>query len=158
MAVNCSTGFRSRILGPSAFESIFLNGCIEVRTGPQPAAGANAPATGTLIERIPNNGGGWNAGASPNGLRFGRSGVYARNDPAQTWRLTGLATGVAGWFRLVGNAPDDGGLSTVLPRIDGACGPLEGAGDYQLRLPNLSINPSTTTAIASWWLVLPPIE
>lgn len=33
MAVNCSTGFRARIMGPSSFESIFNYGCIEVRTG-----------------------------------------------------------------------------------------------------------------------------
>lgn len=158
MAVNCSTGFRARILGPSSFESIFLNGCIEVRTGAQPVAGANAPPTGTLVGRITNNGGAWSPGAATNGLRFARSGVYGGNDPGQNWRLAGLGTGTAGWFRLLANPVDDGSLSTVLPRIDGAIGPLVGAGDYQMRLPTLSITPSTAITIVSWWFLLPPIE
>ena len=156
MAVNCSTGFRSKILGPTSFESIFNGGCIEIRSGPQPIS-ADAAATGELLGRITLNGDGWTAGSPDNGLLFVRSGIYAGNDPAQEWVLTGLMSGQAGWFRLVANGPDDGGVSSSLPRIDGAAGPLDVPGDYQMRLPSLSITESTMVVIPSWWFLLPPI-
>lgn len=156
MAVNCSTGFRARIMGPSSFESIFNYGSIEIRTGSQPPS-ADAPATGLLVARITAGGGEWSAGSNANGLRFTRDGHVARNDASQDWRLAGIAAGTAGWFRLVANAPDDGLHSLTLPRIDGAIGPLEGAGDFQMRLPTLSLTPSTAVAIPSWWFLLPPL-
>lgn len=156
MAVNCSTGFRSRILGPVSFESIFNGGCIEVRSGAQPAS-ADEAATGDLLARVTNNGGAWTPGSLTNGLRFVRNGIYAGNDLAQDWRLVGLAAGTAGWFRLVANAPDDGSLSVNAPRIDGAVGPLDLPGDYQMRLPSTTITPSAMTTIPSWWFLLPPL-
>ncbi len=39
---------------------------------------------------------------------------------AEIWQLTGLDAGVAGWFRLMGNATDSLALSTTLPRFDGS--------------------------------------
>lgn len=156
MAVNCSTGFRSRILGPSSFESIFNYGCIEIRTGPQPAS-ADEAATGSLIGRITADGGAWVAGNTANGLRFVRNAHVARNDPSQNWILSGLDEGTPGWFRLVGNAADDGGFSVSLPRVDGAIGLAEATGEFQMRLPVSLITPSTTVVISSWWFLLPPL-
>lgn len=156
MAVNCSTGFRSRILGPSSFESIFNYGCIEVRTGAQPAS-ADLPPTGTLVGRITVGGGAWSAGSNTNGLRFVRTGVSVQNDLAQAWRLAGVATGTAGWFRLRGNSPDGGDLSTTHCRVDGAIGLRDTVGDFQLYLPTLAMSASTAIAIPSWWFNFPPL-
>lgn len=156
MAVNCSSGFRSRILGPASFDAIFQNGAIEVRSGPQPDS-ADAPATGALLGRITNTGGAWTSGSPTNGLRFTRAGIYVTNDPSQTWVLSGLANGEAGWFRLVANATDPGDASATHPRIDGAIGPLDVAGDYQIQLPTTTLSASTAIMIPSWWFVLPPL-
>lgn len=62
--------------------------------------------------------------AAANGLQFGDpvAGVVAK--PAnKVWGFTGIAPGVAGWFRLRASAADGGALLTAapwLPRIDGA--------------------------------------
>lgn len=156
MTVNTSTGFEVRNLGPEAFDQIFRYGCIEVRTGPQPAS-ADAPATGTLIARITRDGGAWVEGAPDNGLEFVRSGRYASKPGDHVWRLKGIATGVAGWFRLRGNAADAGGASLDLPRIDGLINTVDFAGDAQLFLTTLNLTASSDLAINNWWYARPPL-
>ena len=157
MAVNTSTGFEASILGPSAFEAIFRSGSIEIRTGPQPE-NADMPATGILLGRITLDGNAWQAGASANGLSFVRTGRYVYKDAAQRWVLRGLATGIAGWFRLVGNVPDAGDVSFDAPRIDGAIGlDDDSPGDFQMRLPTLAITPDTSIEIGEWWYAIPPL-
>lgn len=156
MAVNVSTGFAAAILGPTSFDNLFKDGVIEVRTGVQPV-NADAAPTGIVIGYITKDGGAFSHGVPTNGLRFGRSARYAFKDPAQTWRLKGVATGVAGWFRLLRNAPDGGADSGTAPRIDGAVGLTGVVADTQLFLDTLSITPSTNVEIPSWWFAIPPI-
>lgn len=158
MAVNVSTGYASRILSGvgDTFASIFQDGCIEVRTGPQPAD-ANAAITGSLIARITRDGVAWTAGAPDGGLRFTAADRFVSKNPAHVWKLMGLGTGTAGWFRLIANPYDDGAASLILPRIDGAVG-LVGGGDVQLILPSLSITPSTEITIESWVYGIPPLD
>jgi hypothetical protein len=156
MALNCSTGFRDRILGPSSFESIFHRGCIEVRNGPQPAS-ADAPASGVLLGRITAGGGPWAHGGGTNGLLFVKTGAIVVNDPLQEWRLTGEVTGTARWFRLVANPFDPGGQSITHPRIDGAIGLLDAVGDYQMLLPLVTISATTSIVIPSFLFALPPL-
>ena len=146
MAVNCSTGFRQRIIGPHSFESIFDGSTIDVYDGPQPET-ANLPPTGTLVGRITHSG----------GLRFSRSGIYVTSYPGQAWVLNGLAAGVAGWCRLR-TSGDDNSDSTTLPRIDGAVGLIDTIGDYQLRLPDVAMSASANLPITAWWWLLPPFE
>ncbi|WP_440579836.1 hypothetical protein [Stenotrophomonas muris] len=157
MAVNTSTGFEASILGPSAFEGIFRAGCIEIRTGPQPDT-ADMPATGALLARITVDGGIWRPGVSAYGLGFVRNGRYVYKDAAQRWVLRGLAAGTAGWFRLVGNAPDAGAVSFESPRIDGAIGlDDDSPGDFQMRLPTLAMATDTSIEIGEWWFAIPPL-
>ncbi|HGM6931339.1 TPA: hypothetical protein ACKQDF_000804 [Stenotrophomonas maltophilia] len=157
MAVNTSTGFESLILGPLAFEAIFRAASIEIRSGPQPET-ADMPASGTLLARITADGGVWQAGSADNGLRFVRNARYVYKDPAQRWVLRGLAAGAAGWFRLLGNAPDGGGLSFDTPRIDGAIGlDDDSLGDFQMRLPTLALTADTSIEFGEWWLATPPL-
>lgn len=156
MSVNVSTGFRARLLGPSSFESIFNGGCIEIRSGTQPEH-ANMAPTGTLLGRITHNGALWTEGSSVNGLTFLRQGHRITNNPAQSWILDGLANGTARWFRLRG-VSDPGTLSTIAARIDGAMGLPEEVGDYQMRLPALTISGTSAIPITSWWFVFPPLD
>lgn len=146
MATLCSTGFRRLILGPASFESIFNGGTIEIYAGAQPAS-ADAFA-GVVLAEI----------TAPGGLRFQRNDHYAFNEAGQPWTLNGVANGTAGWGRLLPASPDDGSVSTVLPRIDFAIGPDDDSpGDFQMRLPTVSIAPGTTITVASWWFLLPPL-
>lgn len=154
MAVRVSTGYANAILGATSFASLFHNGCIEIRSGAQPAS-ADMTATGTLLARITRDGDPWTAGGSSGGLQFVRDGRYVRKEPAHLWMITGLDSGTAGWFRLVGNAPDSG-FSTILPRIDGTVG-LSGGGDVQMFLPNLSITSATLVPQDAWWYAIPPL-
>lgn len=157
MAVNTSTGFEAASLGPSAFEQIFRYGCIEVRSGPQPAT-ADMAATGILLARITRDGLAWTPGQIDGGLEFARSGRYAMKASNHVWRLKGIATGVAGWCRLVGNAEDDGLVSTFLPRIDGLVNTPDFVGDVQLIISNLNITAATDLNISNWWFARPPIS
>ena len=140
MATLCSTRFRSLILGPSSFESIFNGGKIEIYSGVQPAS-ADLPASGLMLAEI----------NAPGGLQFARADHYATNTPTQVWTLDGSNTGVAAWARLR-RAVDDGAY------IDCAIGPDdESPGDFQMRLPTLSITPGTSIIVSTWWFLLPPL-
>lgn len=155
MAVRCSTGYASQILGTRSFEQIFLNGSIAIYTGAQPET-ADDVATGALVARITNGGLPWTPGAPSNGLQFLRNGRFISNALTQLWKLDGLGAGTAGWFRLVANGVDEGGFSMSLPRIDGAIG-LDGGpdGDYQMLLPTLAITPDIVIPMTSWWYEMP---
>ncbi|MBH1418029.1 hypothetical protein I5U33_07290 [Stenotrophomonas maltophilia] len=157
MAVITSTGFETLLLGPTSFDGIFRNGCIEIRSGIQPAR-ADLPPTGHLLARITRDGGPWQAGGTANGLHFVRNGRYVYKDPVERWLLRGVANGQAGWFRLVGNEPDLGQISFTAPRIDGAIGLDDGsAGDFQMRLPTLAVTPDTSIELGDWWYAIPPL-
>lgn len=154
MAVKTSTGYEALILGPNAFDTIFRDGVIEVRSETQPVSADEAPI-GILLATITVNGGPWAAGSPANGLRFSRGGRFASKNLSQRWQLKGVATGIAGWMRLLPNQHDPGGVSAVHPRIDGAAGLIDTLGDIQLYLPTLSITPSTTIELPNWWFAKP---
>jgi len=154
MAVRTSTGYEALIMGPNAFDTIFHNGCIEIRSGPQPVS-ADAAATGTLLARVTANGGAWTQGNAANGLRFARDGRFAMKLATQRWVIKGIASGVAGWFRLRRNGIDAGGESLILPRIDGAIALPDSPGEAQLFIPTLAMTPSTTIELPSWWFAKP---
>lgn len=156
MAVNCSTGFRARIMGPSAIETIFAGGAIDVYTGSQPPTADMAP-TGTLVGRITDSGLPFVDGYPDNGLLFSRNGHRMTKPALQNWTLQGIATGTAGWARLRATS-DPGGESQTLPRIDMAIGLIGEAGDYQLRIPTNLLTASTTIPINTWWFVFPPLD
>jgi hypothetical protein len=157
MTVNASTGFRALILGPRAFESIFDGGCIEIRSGAQPET-ANMAPTGTLLGRISLNGLTWTPGSSVNGLKFRRNAQRITNSVIDgPWVLKGIANGIAGWMRLRA-VNDDGSLSSSAPRIDGEVGNTTDEGNFQLRLPTLTISNTSAIPITSWWFAFPPLD
>jgi hypothetical protein len=149
MTVRLSTGLRNRMAGTTGFASAFANGVIEVRTGSQPSS-ADAPASGTLLGTVTLNSLPFTPGSPTNGLTFataadgavGKSGV---------WSFNGVAAGTAGWFRLKGNAVDDGTTSTTLPRLDGSIA-TSGA---DLNLSNTSIAVGAPNTIDSFTFNIP---
>ena len=162
MALNESTGFVYARNGPQSVEAILQDSAIQIRSGPQPA-NADMPAAGVLLGLITSGGGAWLPGSPANGLRWVRDGRFVLMSPSQTWVLTGIANGVAGHFRIVGNGPDNGGASVTLPRIDGAIALAPDddsalAVDAQLFLTDLNITASSSSRIGSFWYATPPLE
>lgn len=119
MAIRLSTGLRNGMLDDTGMKEAMADGIIEIYSGAQPA-NADAAVQGTKLMEITVDAGSFTPGTATNGLEFGdpANGTVAKA-AAETWRGVGLADGVAGWFRMKGNATDTGGISTTLPRIDG---------------------------------------
>ena len=133
MTVRYSTGALNKLLGENGVDTgadglrgIFKDCVIDIYTGGQPAT-ADAAATGTMVGRVTIGAGAFTEGVAVNGLEFDApANAILSKVVADAWQFTGLADGVAGWFRLRGNAVDSGALSTILPRIDGNVGTTTG--------------------------------
>ena len=138
-----STGLRNKMLGTDSFSGIFDAGVIYIYTGAQPAS-ANDAVQGALLGRVTVGGGSFNFGNVANGLQFDTpSNGQIEKLASDTWQFQGLADGTAGWARLMGNALDDLGASTPLPRVDYSIG-RSGA---DLNLSNTSIVTNATHTI-----------
>lgn len=133
MPIYLSSAAKSRI--NTRFPAVFNGGRIDVYTGPQPPT-ANHTPTGTRVAQVTANG----------GLQFVVAGNVIIKDPAQSWVLQGLDTGVAGWFRLISDQFDPGYLSEDYARMDGMCWPLEDP-HTGLVMPALPITPATVRDI-----------
>jgi hypothetical protein len=104
-----STGFKNALLGTNAFSAILANCYINIYSGTQPAS-ADSAASGVLLMTITADGGGLNFDTPS-------AGVIAKD--STDWLGTGIAEGVAGWFRLYENTDDPALASTTKARIDG---------------------------------------
>lgn len=118
MTVRLSTQLRTNLAGTTGFAATFANGVIDIYSGTQPAT-ADSAVTGTLLGRVTLNSGAFTAGTATNGLTFAAAAAGAVSKSG-VWSFNGVAAGTAGWFRLKGNAPDNDGVSTTLPRVDGS--------------------------------------
>lgn len=122
MAVKHSTGAINYYLDTGSFKALFTNAVISIYTGAQPV-NADAAATGTYLGDVTVGGLAFTPGSPTNGLNFDDAvGKSISKAAAETWIFKGIAAGTMGWFRLKGNAADNGLSSTTLPRIDGSCG------------------------------------
>lgn len=120
MTLRLSTFARTGMLGSTGFKALFDGGVIEIRSGPQPAS-ADAAATGTLLALVTVGAGAFTPGSLINGLTFESPvGAVIQKTTGQPWEWVGITDGIAGWFRLRGNAADSGGDSTTLARLDGS--------------------------------------
>jgi hypothetical protein len=137
--IRLSTGLQIAVMGLYGFQSMMNFGVIEVRSGSQPATADGFP-TGTLLARVTHEGDPFVPGVS-GGLEIGNdSGVLAK---VGNWRLQGVASGTAGWWRWKWNAPDDDSFSLYYPRVDGAVGESFILGDT-------AITPATDTEITEF--------
>ncbi|WP_114969382.1 hypothetical protein [Rhodoferax ferrireducens] len=142
MTVRLATSLRTALA--QAFATTFANGVIEIRTGSQPAT-SDAAATGTLLGTVTLASGAFTPGTATNGLTFADAADGAVSKSG-VWSFAGVAAGTAGWFRFKGNAVDAGGISTVLPRLDGSIA-TSGA---DLNLSNIVIAVSAPTTVDSF--------
>jgi hypothetical protein len=151
MTVRLSTGLRNNLAGNTGFGATFDNGVIYIYSGPQPLT-ADSAVSGTLLGKVTVDGGAFAFGTATNGLGFDApaSGVVSKA-AAENWKFTGIAAGTAGWFRLMGNASDNLGASTTLPRMDGSIG-VSGA---DLNLSNISIAVDAPNTIDVFQFTIP---
>jgi len=131
MSFRLSTGLRNKILDGGAaggYKASLNLGFIAIMSGSQPTSPDNA-ATGVLLGTVSVNGAG-------TGLTFDASvaGVLSKA-AAETWRFTGLADGVAGWFRFYAPGDTITNISTTAARLDGTIG----SSGADLNLTNLQI-------------------
>lgn len=122
MALKFSTGLFNQILnsirGAVATTYSLEHGVIYVYSGSQPASADDA-VSGTLLGKCTVGGGAFSFGSATNGLDFDApAGGIMSKAAAETWQISWIADGVAGWARFMGNPTDSLGSSTTLPRID----------------------------------------
>lgn len=131
MAIRVSTGDRNAQL--EARRTAYAKGVLCLFSGSQPTSSDDAES-GTLLCRITVDGGDY-TDLSTNGLSFdAASGGSMTKAAAETWSGTGLADGVAGWYRFY-DTNYTTGASTTAKRWDGSVG-TSGA---DLNLANTSI-------------------
>lgn len=155
MSLQFSTEFKRRILGPESFGQIMGGGAIALYTGAPPASADLAP-TGTLLGYVTNGALPWAAGSALNGLEYVPAGAYWLKSPGQIWQCEPIASGVAGWFRILPTAIDPGDTSILYPRIDGLIN-ASGIG-AQMRLLNPSLVVGDIVEINDFWYTILPIN
>lgn len=156
MALQVSSGFKAKILGPSAFEDIFNGGVIRVFSGVQPV-NANVAQAGTLLGTITLDGAPWIAGTGTNGLAFARTAGVIVNDPMRRWRLTPIASGTAAWWRLIERAGDSGSASLTSPRIDGSVAVYGGGTTAEMYLDDVALTVGVVRSVTSFFYTIPPL-
>jgi hypothetical protein len=143
---SAATGTYSAITDANggSLADIFNGGVIDIYSGTRPTSADNT-ASGTLLGTITKNGGTFIAGTLTNGLRFDVAADGSIDKPStDVWQFTGVAAGVATWFRLRGNAADSGASSTTLPRIDGSIAAF--GGDATLSDTNITVGKVYTSS------------
>jgi hypothetical protein len=154
MTINCSTFFRTSILGPQSFNDILGGGVIRVFSGPQPT-NADQAEQGTLLGLITLNGQSWTPGNPAWGITYSVSGVAAVPSSNVPLILTTTQSGTAGWFRIVGNAADNTQQSLLLPRIDGSIG--NGSAPSDMVWASTTLTAGVAYQLDTLMFVLPPI-
>lgn len=148
MSLRLSDAARNKLLDGGASGGIkgtFNLGFIAIFSGSQPAS-PNTGATGTLLGTVTVNGDG------VTGLGFDASvaGVIAKA-AAQVWKFTGLAAGIAGWYRLYAVGDTVTNTDATKPRVDGAIG-TSGA---ELNLSNVQIAVAQVNTVDAFTITMP---
>lgn len=94
------------------------------------------------------------ANSRAQGIQFGSAVGGVLSKESGTWQGNALADGTAAWWRVCGNAPDNGGLNTILPRMDGNCSTT--TGDMIIR--TLSILTGDPIVISSCDITIPKVR
>lgn len=154
MSFSLSTGLINQMLnsirGAVDATKSLEHGIIHVMSGSRPAS-PDAAVTGTLLLKITVGSGAFSFGSATNGLDFDAAAADVLSKAtAEGWSGVGLAPGTAGWARHMGNATDDLGISTTLPRIDMTV--ASSATTDALVLSNLVIATGATVTVDSYSL------
>ena len=141
MTIRVSSGLRASLLSDYGLTAMMNYGVIEVYSGTQPESASFAP-TGTLLGYVTNNGDAFQPNTTVGGLKLQLSGTGSLTFDG-VWRLKGVDSGEAGWWRWKWNAVDDDGDSTFYPRMDGAV-------NESLVLADPTITPATDVVITDF--------
>lgn len=135
-----------------SLRDIFKKGVLRIYSGSQPSS-ADAAYGATLLCSISIASGAFVAGAVANGLEFGAAAAGVLAKGSEVWSGTCVATGTAGWFRLMANTADASGLDSgyLYPRIDGSIG-TSGA---DLNMGSTSLTSGATLTIDTFSITLP---
>jgi len=120
MTVRVSAGLRAALLSDYGLSAMMNWGTIEVYSGQQPANASLAP-TGTLLARVTKQGTPFEPGTYNGALEVGLAPTGGL-EKVGVWRMKGVTTGVAGWWRWKWNSPDPNVDSQYYPRMDGLVG------------------------------------
>lgn len=120
MSVRLSDGLRAAILSDYGLTAMMNYGTIRVFSGQQPLNASLQP-TGTLLANITKQGQTFQPGTYNGALEVGLVPTGGLGLVGE-WRMKGVTTGVAGWWRWTWNAPDTDEDSQYYPRMDGLVG------------------------------------
>jgi len=132
MAFKISTGLRDHMLATGSLKAGIDGGVIRIYSGSEPSDADAALGAAVLLCTISDNGGG--GGISMDTTPA--SGILSKA-PAETWKGTNAATGVASFYRF-SSLTDGGLLSTTEKRAQGTVGTLNA--DLLLADVNLTIS------------------
>ena len=159
MSVQLSTGLRNGMLNATGMYTAFLHGVMYIYSGPQPL-NADQAVQGTLLGIVTQTAGAFTQGTAANGLNLTNTpalGVATKE--ATAWQVGNgagtagwSAAGIAGWFRLMGNAVDALGTSTTLARMDGSIAQTGG----DLNLSSVTTVVAAPATIDVFQFTLPP--
>lgn len=154
-AVQTASDLCSAINRNGAYSATVSGAVVTVKPRPGVGASHNGYAlavTGTLTCTFAAMSGGV---AAANGLQFGDPVAGVINRPSnKVWGFTGLAAGVAGWFRLRASVSDSGAAVTAAPwlaRIDGAIA-TSGA---EMALSNITVSVGSPNTIDTFSFTMP---
>jgi hypothetical protein len=148
MSIRLSTATRNKLLDGGTgggIKNMFNLGFINLYTGSQP----NTPsvgATGTLLGTVTVNG----DGTTGVGFDAAAAGVIAKA-VAQTWKFTGLAAGIPGWFRLYAAGGTPSTTDDTQARLDGGIG----SSGADLNLTNLNVQIGQVNTVDSFTVTMP---
>lgn len=113
-----------------SFVEVFENAVGAFYSGAQPAGGADAVETGTLLGYLTVDGGEFTPGSPTNGLNWEDAAAGACAKPsAAVWQCSPVANGTAGYLRIYDNSRVTGASTTAI-RFDIAVG--VGTGEVRL--------------------------
>lgn len=143
-----STGLRNALAVNYGLGIMMNAGIIRVYGGTMPTTPDNPP-NATELARITTQGKVFIPGDDTNnaGLLLTHVSPGGLINSGE-WRMKGLATGTATWWRWCWSKPDPLTFSEIYPRVDGSVG-------TELQISNSSITPSTNIEIQQFMFVLP---
>ncbi len=141
-----------KVITGGSIRDVFKQGVLKIYSGSQPAT-ADAAVTGTLLLTITVGAQPFTAGNCTNGLEFGAAANGMVSKGTSYWQGTAVASAEAGWFRLSANGTDGTGVSTTLPRIDGAI--TETGGGGEIEMSDTTVTSGNVTTIDTFTISLP---
>jgi hypothetical protein len=148
MTIRLSTGMRNVCMGDGTNKGVggvLALGFISIYQGTQPAS-PDTGATGTVLGLVTLNGDG-STGLS---WEVAAAGVLSK-DTDEVWQFTGLANGVAGWFRCWPAGGNPLSTSSTEARVDGLIATAGG----DANMSNVNVVTGAVSTVDAFTLTMP---